>query len=75
LSVREEFFLDKKREKQLFKIIRLSFQQRRKTLRNALSKAISNKSLERYFDKYSIDKNIRGERLSLQDFINLLNSI
>jgi 16S rRNA (adenine1518-N6/adenine1519-N6)-dimethyltransferase len=73
LRLREEFPLDNKRERQLFKIIRLSFQQRRKTLRNALTGAISNQRLNRYFNQYNIDRNIRGEQLSLRDFINLVN--
>jgi len=73
LTVREKFSLDSRSQKRLFKIIRLSFQQRRKTLRNALSGAISSKRLNQYFNQYNIDKNIRGEQLSLQDFINLIN--
>jgi 16S rRNA (adenine1518-N6/adenine1519-N6)-dimethyltransferase len=65
--------LDKRRQERLFKIIRLSFQQRRKTLRNALRKVISSERLNQYFNRYSIDRDIRGEQLSLQDFINLIN--
>lgn len=73
LIIKEKLPLDIKRERRLFKVIRLNFQQRRKTLRNALSGAISSKRLNRYFNQYNIDKNIRGEKLSLQDFINLIN--
>jgi 16S rRNA (adenine1518-N6/adenine1519-N6)-dimethyltransferase len=63
------------REKLLFRIIRSGFQQRRKTLRNALRGVVCSKGLNQYFNQYSIDKNIRGEELSLQDFINLTNVI
>ncbi|MFH1678582.1 MAG: rRNA adenine N-6-methyltransferase family protein [Candidatus Omnitrophota bacterium] len=71
LSVKEKAVLDDKSQRRLFKIIRASFQQRRKTLRNALAGVISVRKLNRYFNKYNIDKKIRGEDLSLQDFINL----
>lgn len=73
LALRDKLSLDSRREKRLFKVIRLSFQQRRKTLKNALSRVISSKRLNQYFNQYNIDKNIRGEELSLQDFINLVN--
>ncbi len=71
LTPNEKLPLDASEQRQLFKIIRSSFQQRRKTLRNALSGVISSKRLSQYFNQYNIDKNIRGEQLSLQDFINL----
>jgi 16S rRNA (adenine1518-N6/adenine1519-N6)-dimethyltransferase len=73
LNLKEKLPLDRKKEKRLFKIIRSSFQQRRKTLKNALSGVVSSRKLSRYFNQYNIDKNIRGEQLSLQDFINLVN--
>lgn len=74
LGSKQSLALDNKREKRLFKIIRLSFQQRRKTLRNALSDVIASGRLNQYFIQYNIDRNIRGEELSLQDFINLVNT-
>lgn len=73
LTVKEDFPLDKRRERRLFRIIRFSFQQRRKTLRNALSGIVSSKRLSQYFNQYNLDKNIRGEQLTLDDFINLIN--
>jgi len=73
LSLKEKLPLDKKNQRRLFKVIRLSFQQRRKTLKNALRGVISPERLEQYFNQYSIDRNIRGEDLSLQDFISLIN--
>ena len=62
-----------KDEKFFFKIIRASFNYRRKTLRNSLASIISRKKLESFFHKYGIDRNIRPERLCLQDFANLSN--
>ena len=73
LTLKEKYSLDRRRQERLFKIIRSSFQQRRKTLRNALSGVISSRILNQYLNQYNVDKNIRGERLSLQDFINLAN--
>jgi 16S rRNA (adenine1518-N6/adenine1519-N6)-dimethyltransferase len=73
LRPRQGLPLDNKRERKLFRTIRRSFQQRRKTLKNALAGLISAKRLKQYFCQYNIDRNIRGEELSLQDFINLIN--
>ena len=72
LNIKEKLPLDARIEKRLFKIIRSSFQQRRKMLRNSLSGVVSHKKLNRFFERYSINRDIRGERLSLQDFINLV---
>ncbi len=58
-------------ELMLFKIIRAGFNKRRKTLRNSLKDIVPPETLSRFFKKYSIDKNIRPERLSLEDFSRL----
>ena len=42
--------------------------------RNSLKGLLPPGKLERFFLKYSIDKNTRPERLAPQDFINLINS-
>ena len=57
-------------EKLFFKIVKLSFQQRRKILRNSLKKfELDKKTLEdSIFDK-------RPERLSIDEFINLTKII
>ncbi len=73
LDIKDKLPLDAKSEKQLFKIIRASFQQRRKTLRKTLSGIVSSSRLARYFECYQINKDIRGEKLSVEDFINLVN--
>lgn len=60
-------------EKMLFKVIRAGFNKRRKTLRNSLEDIISQEALENFFTQYGINKNIRPEDLSLQDFAKLAN--
>jgi len=60
-------------EEKFFKIIRSSFNQRRKILRNSLSEIVEEAKLDEFFNKYNINKSIRPERLSLADFANLAN--
>ena len=60
-------------ERLIFQIIRAAFNQRRKTLRNSLKGIVSPKKLNRFFEKYGIDINIRPEDLALKDFRNLAN--
>ncbi len=64
-------------EAMLFKIIRASFAQRRKTLANALSGGLGmeKETLFGIFDELGIDRNIRGEKLSLDDFADICNTV
>jgi 16S rRNA (adenine1518-N6/adenine1519-N6)-dimethyltransferase len=64
-----------KNEQVLFKVIRSSFQQRRKTLKNSLKSMIPAEKLNSFFEKYGINPKVRSETLSLQDFANLANLI
>ena len=61
-----------KDEELLFKVIRSAFNQRRKTLFNSLSKSslmeIDKDILSKAFDLSGLDRNIRGEKLSLSEF-------
>jgi len=60
----------------MFSVIKAAFAQRRKTLVNALSNAfreIDREEIIKALDKLGLDPNIRGERLSLEDFCNLSN--
>jgi len=57
-----------------FKIVRASFNKRRKTLRNSLDGIISQPCLETFFDKYHVNRDIRPENLALGDFVNLTNT-
>ena len=61
----------------LRKVIRASFSMRRKTLVNCLKTnfSFSAEQLDAIFEKLGYDKNIRGETLTTQDFVNLANVI
>ena len=62
----------------MFRIIRAAFNQRRKTLVNALSAAlpqISKADCERILKLCDLDTNIRGEKLNLGDFARISNEI
>lgn len=74
--------LDKPRvqvkDKELFfKIVRQSFNMRRKTLRNAIKsmKIIDGEEMEKVFENANIDPKRRGETLSLQEFANLADAV
>jgi len=62
-------------EKLFFNIIRASFQQRRKRLINSLSNyfkgAIAKAEIENILSETNIDKNRRGETLTLEEFARL----
>lgn len=64
-------------EKKLFKIIRASFTQRRKTLVNGLSGAggMDKKLVADVLEELGFDKNIRGEKLSLEDFAAICDKL
>ncbi len=65
-------------EATFFKTIRAAFEQRRKTLPNALSAVFSEFSKEEITEIISacgLDTNIRGERLTLQDFTDLSDKL
>lgn len=60
-----------------FKIVRQSFNMRRKTLRNAVKGLgiLSSDNIEKTFEAAGIDPKRRGETLTLQEFANLADSI
>lgn len=66
-----------KDEKLLFKIIRASFNQRRKTLANGLKNAstldFSKETIEAAIEKLGVSASVRGEALTLQQFVELSN--
>ena len=69
--------VDVEDEELFFKIIRQSFNMRRKTLRNVIkSMSILDASdMEKAFENANIDMKTRGEALSIQEFANLADSI
>jgi dimethyladenosine transferase len=64
-------------ESLLFKIIRASFNQRRKTLANGLNNsteiALSKEQIEEAIGELGVSQNIRGEALTLEEFAGLSN--
>ena len=70
LSLLKKPYVKVKDEKCLFRIIKIAFMQRRKTLLNALSNGnvASKKDIEKMLLDLCLDINIRGEKLSLEDF-------
>ena len=75
LRVREEPAVSVNDEGMFFKLIRKAFNQRRKTLRNSLEGEITQERLEEFFKARGIEKNIRPEDLSLEQFAYLSNSL
>ncbi len=68
LTFREKPAVSVREEESFFKLIRTAFNQRRKTLRNSLEELASPEQLEGFFSLAGIDKNIRPEQLSLEQF-------
>lgn len=67
-------------KEQLFEVIRASFQQRRKTVRNALKPLVdkwglSSEDLDRALAAVQLEPTIRGERLSLEEFNRLTKEL
>jgi len=73
LRVRQEPSVRPVNETLFFKIIRASFNKRRKTLRNSLAGVIPPEKLKGFFSRYNINSKVRPEDLSLEDFANLTN--
>ena len=64
-------------EKLFFRVIKAAFEQRRKTLVNALSGKvdISKEEIQSALEEASLDLNIRGERLDIAEFARLSDII
>ncbi|MBU4310491.1 16S rRNA (adenine(1518)-N(6)/adenine(1519)-N(6))-dimethyltransferase RsmA [bacterium] len=79
LEVREKPAVEVKDEELFFKVVRAAFEQRRKTLKNALSRArdldLSKKKVLEILEKADIKSLRRGETLSLEEFARLSNLI
>jgi 16S rRNA (adenine1518-N6/adenine1519-N6)-dimethyltransferase len=60
-------------EGRFFKLMRTAFNQRRKTLRNSLDDLVSQDALNDFLQRAGIDKNVRPEDLSLEQFASLSN--
>ena len=78
LQIRKEPIVKVKNEETFFKVIKASFMQRRKTLLNGLINGglISNKDEGKVIlEKLEIPENIRGEKLSIEQFCKISDEI
>lgn len=77
LKIRKTPPVEVKNETLMFKLIKAAFMQRRKTLLNSVenSNLLTKEQLKQILKKLNIDENIRGEKLTLQDFANIANNI
>ena len=78
LSIYPEKPFTPKSEKILFRVIRGAFEQRRKTLVNALSSCFSSVSKEEIGEilvNMGLNPQIRGERLTIENFVDLSNAL
>ena len=78
LNIREKNAVQVQDEKLMFRIIKYTFMQRRKTLVNALEKSgifESKKEIIEILQKLGINEKIRGEALSLEDYSNIANFV
>ncbi len=76
LKLRKEKKYKVNDEEKLFKLIKYSFMQRRKTFTNAIQNLDfcgGKENIKKILEKLQIDVNIRGEALTLNDFINIAN--
>ncbi len=76
LKIRKLKNLEIKDKELLFKIIKYAFMQRRKTLVNALNKTelfTDKNELIKILDKIGLDERVRGESLTLDQFIQIIN--
>ncbi len=79
LSVLEKPGVEVADRKFMFEVIKSAFGQRRKTLLNALSKSpyinVEKQKVAEAIEKIGLDANIRGEKLTLEQFANLADII
>lgn len=73
LKIRREQKYSVKDEKKFFTTVKCAFAQRRKTALNSISNTmgISKDILAEIFEEFSLDKNIRSEKLTMEDLINI----
>ena len=77
LILRKEPAVQIKNEEMFFKLIKVSFMQRRKTFLNGVSNSglIEKQKLKDILDKLNLKEDIRGENLTLQQFADISNLI
>lgn len=73
IKLRQEPEFKVKNEKQFFALVKAAFAQRRKTLVNTLSNTLgkSKADITNALNELGLDTNIRAEKLTMEDFVNL----
>ena len=78
LNIRKEPPVKVENEEIFFKLIKSSFMQRRKTLQNDLTNAgivTDKETIRKMFDAMNLKPDIRGEKLTIEEFARLANLI
>ena len=77
LTLREQLAVNVKSEKNLFKVIKVAFMQRRKTLLNGLSNSglFTKEKAREILKELGIEENVRGEKLTLEQFAKISDYI
>lgn len=78
LNLRKTRPVELKDEEKFFKIVKYAFMQRRKTLVNALQNSglfESKEQIENILENINIDKKVRGEALTIEQFAEIANKI
>lgn len=77
LTIRKNPVIEVKDEEKLFRLIKVAFMQRRKTLINAVSNSdlVEKDEIKQILNQLNIDERIRGENLSLEDFAKIADKI
>lgn len=77
LTIRKEPVIKVLNEEKLFKLIKIAFMQRRKTLINAISNSnlTTKDKIKEILYELDIDERVRGENLSIEDFAKISDRI
>ncbi|MFT4144984.1 MAG: 16S rRNA (adenine(1518)-N(6)/adenine(1519)-N(6))-dimethyltransferase RsmA [Mobilitalea sp.] len=79
LTTHEKPVIEVKDERLMFRLIRASFNQRRKTLVNGLNNSpelsFSKEEIQKALEQIGMIENIRGEALTLEEFAKLTNAL
>lgn len=66
---------NKEFEKKFFELVKNCFRMRRKTLNNNLKDIFDEKTIDKIYIEMALDKNIRAEQLSLDDYLKMYKVI
>lgn len=66
---------DKQFEEKFFSLVKNCFRMRRKTLNNNLKDIFDSKQIENIYTQMNLDKNVRAEQLSLDDYLKMYKVI